>query len=161
MTAPGAPMIDETDDPLQDPVVLGALRRIGAQAGDDRPLCPGCSRRHLDDDRDLCDECRAQQRNRSRLDWYHRQGNYRELRLDHGPREAAARWIAHQLRRGALEVAEIRDEATRAGISSMTLRRAREQLQRRGRLVIERAGLPPGRVRWRLTTTDERKRTIT
>lgn len=145
------------DDQLQDPVVLGALRRL-ARAGDSRrELCPGCGRRHLERDQELCDDCRTQQRKRGKADWKARQGDYRLLRLDHGPRDAAARWIAEQLRRGPLEVAEIRDAAARAGIATKTLRRAREQLQASGRLVVERHGLPPGRVRWRLTSTAERR----
>lgn len=154
-------MTETDDEQLQDPVVLRALRRIGALDDRRASLCPRCGRREVADDGDWCQPCQTDERRAGKRSWWSRQGDYRELRLDHGPREAAARWIAHQLRRGALEVSEITEAATRAGISKITLRRAREQLQRRGRLVIERGGLPPGRVRWRLTTAEERERTIT
>lgn len=146
----------EGDDELRDPIVVRALRRIGAHP-DRAAVCPRCGHREVAEGSDWCQPCAAEERKASKLDWYHRQGNYRELRIDHGPREAAARWIAHQLRRGALEVTQIRDDAVRAGIAPKTLRRAREKLQASGRLVVEREGLAKGAARWRLTTTAERR----
>lgn len=149
-------MTDTDDEQLQDPVVLEALRRIGAREA--APvLCPSCSRRHLEDDQEVCGPCGEQRRRQSKAAWWARQGDYRELRIDHGPREAAARWIAHQLRRGPVTSAEIRHAAVSAGIPRRTLQRARERLQRQGRLVVERAGLPRGASQWRLTSTSERR----
>lgn len=151
-------MTDTTEpDPLEDPLALAGLRALARNARTTRTLCPGCSRRELDDDADLCTPCTDERSRARKRDWWHEQGDYRAL-LARGlrPADAARRWLAHRLRKGPVDVATIRADADAAGIAPRTLQRARERLRDTGRLTVERAGLERGQARWRLTTTEER-----
>lgn len=132
-----------------DADTLAALRRIVRHQP--RPLCPGCGRRDLEPDADLCQPCTDDAARARRRDWWNRQGDVAALRAQGlTPRDVARRWLAHQLRRGPVNADVLAAAATTHGISQRTLRRAREDLQGAGRLTIEKAGLPRGTVRWRL-----------
>jgi hypothetical protein len=149
-------MVD--DDPFSDPAVIEALKRIGSKTAT-AALCPGCVRRDLPDGADWCEVCAKERRLTSKRDWWARQGDYRWLLSQgHRPREAAARWLAHRLRKGPVPAADVRQDASRQGIAPKTLRRAREQLQAESRLVVDRGGrLGRGRSQWRSTATAERE----
>ena len=126
-------MVD--DDPLTDPAVVEALKRIGSK-DPVRDLCPGCSRRELPRGADWCDVCADERERAAKRDWWRRQSDPAAQRTRVGARDAAVRWLAHRLRRGPASSKAVRHDAHDAGISSKTLRRAREQLQSDGQLLI-------------------------
>ena len=126
-------MVD--DDPLTDPAVVEALKRIGSKPPA-RDVCPGCGRRELPDGADWCGVCAPEREREAKRDWWRRQSDVQGQRVKVGAREAAVRWLRHRLRRGPASSKAIRRDAHDAGISSKTLRRARVQLQADGQLRI-------------------------
>ena len=150
-------MSDDVEQLLDDPAVRSALAKLART--DTRQLCPKCSTRPVPESADFCPDCSDDRHRGSKNDWWHRQGDYSQHLADGlPPAHAAKRWLAHQLRRGSVRSSTVKSEASAAGISSRTLRRAREQLQEVGRLVVEHEGRNDGghTTRWRLTTLKER-----
>jgi hypothetical protein len=136
-------------DPLADPDVVAALRRIGVDARRRADLCPGCGTVDLDAGEDLCRRCTdraaasAERRAReSKSAWWREQSDYSTLRAKHGALAGAERWLYHRLRKrqDGATTREMWEAADAAGITRMTFRRARARLVAAGRVEIRLRG---------------------